>query len=150
MTKKKVLHNVLSVISWLTLANLSIRFLLGELDTFHTVCLMIVYSILLLCLIIVIASKITSKMVYRKECKALKKEYNYLKEVHQERYKLYFSNDRKKIEMYSEGIQRYGEALLSIGEYYLSKDGFNEKQRSEIEEIVDKIKELMQKEFVTY
>ena len=43
MTKKKVLRKILLVISWLVLAYLSIRFLLGDLDTSYMVLLTICY-----------------------------------------------------------------------------------------------------------
>lgn len=146
MTKKKVLRKVLSVISWLTLAYLSIRFLIGDLDTFSTVCLIICYVSMALNITVTVCCK----AMYFKQYKTFLEGYNYLKTVHNARYKLYFSYDKEKIEVYTQEIHRYGESLLSVGNYYIDNKIFGEKKLKRIQEIIDKTKELMQKEFVTY
>lgn len=150
MTKKKVLRKILSVISWLTIAHLSIRFLLGDLDTFSTVCLTIFYVSMVLNIVVTVCCKIISKAMYFKQYKTFLEEYNYLKAVHNARYKLYFSSDKEKIEVYTQEIQHYGEALLIAGNYYIDNKIFSKKKMQEVHEIIDKTKELMQKEFVTY
>jgi len=150
MTKKEVLRKVLSVISCLTLAHLSIRFLLGDLDTFSTVCLTICYVNVVLNIVVTVCCKIISKAMYFKQYKEFKEGYDYLKAVHNARYKLYFSYDKEKIDVYTQEIQSYGESLLSVGNYYIDNKIFSKKKIQKVQEILDKTKELMQKEFVTY
>jgi len=142
MTKKKVLRKILLVISWLVLAYLSIRFLLGDLDTSYMVLLTICYVSLFLNIVVTIP-------IYFKY-KTFLDNYNYLKALHKARYKLYFSSDKEKIETYTQEIQHLGEALLSVGNHYIASGIFSEKKTQKVQEIIDKTKELMQKEFVIY
>lgn len=94
--------------------------------------------------------KIISKAINFKKYKTVKEGYDYLKAVHNARYKLYFSSDKEKIDVYTQEIQRYGEALLNVGTYYIDNQTFSKKKMQEVQEIIDKTKELMQKEYVTY
>lgn len=152
MTKKKVLRKVLSVIYWLMLAHLNIRCLLGDLDTFLTVYLIIcdVIMVLNINIVVTVCCKIIFKAIYFKQYKEFLEGYHYLKDIHNERYKLYFSSDKEKIGVYTQKIQSYGELLLRVGNYYINNKTFSKKKTQEVQEIIDKTKELMQKEFVTY
>lgn len=139
MTKNKVLRKVLLVFSWLALFEMTIRFILGKADIFTIICLVICYSIWFLNLVLDIILKIQTYKMY----KAYEDGFKYLKAVHKARYKLYFTGNKEDIETYSAEIERYGKAMLDVGEYYISNKKLNKRQKKTIQEILNETKRLM-------
>lgn len=150
MTKKEVLRKVLSILSWLVLIHLTVGFLLGDRDIFFMICLGICYGCFMVDIVIIIICKIILKVMDFKDYKLFKEGYEYLKTVHNTRYKLYFSANKEIVNVYSQEIQRYGNALLNVGSYLIENKILGKKKIKEVQEIVDKIQELMRKEFVIY
>lgn len=88
--------------------------------------------------------KIVNKLQERKMVKMLQEEYNYLKVLHKQRYKLCFDTKAKeKVAEYSTDIQELGETMLNFGEY-LKNCKLTKKQRNTVIEITNKTKECME------
>lgn len=143
MTKKEILRKVWLVFSWLYLFYMTAKFLLGKTDSFTSVCLFICWSIWALNLILHIVSKIMDKVNDYKTYKSLVKGLEYLQAVHKERYKLYFTGDKEKIEEYSTEIEKYGRAMLDVGNCAISSNVLSKKHINNVKEILDQTKEMM-------
>ena len=77
-----------------------------------------------------------------------KDEFNFLKDVHKNRYHLYFSNiDReelmKKVNDYNEIIQLNGIALITEGENMINENILSKQEKSIVDEIMKKTKKLL-------
>lgn len=143
MTKKEILRKVWLVLSWLYLFYITAKFLLGKADTLTTVCMFICYSISVLYFIVLIISKIIHKVNDCKIYKSLEKGLEYLQAVYKERYKLYFTGDKEKIEEYSAEIERYGNAMLNAGESAISNNLLSKKHVTNVKEILNQTKEMI-------
>lgn len=84
-------------------------------DTFITVCIFICYSIYVLLILI---SRITTYNKYKK----LIKVFYYFQALYNERYKLYLTGGRVKIEDHSNKIKIYGNAILEVSNYIVLKN----------------------------
>lgn len=143
MTKKEILRKVWYVLSWLCLFYITVKFLLGKANTFSTIYMSICYSILALYLILSAIQKIVEKLDNYKAYKAYEKGFEYLKSVHKARYRLYFTGTSQEIEAYSAEIERYGNAMLNVGEDYISNNLLSKKHIKRVKEILDQIPKLM-------
>lgn len=143
MTKKEVLRKVWVVFSWLYLFYMTVKFLLGKADSFTSVCIFICWSIWALNLILSIVLKVMDKVNDYKTYKSLVKGLEYLQAVHKARYKLYFTGNKEEIEEYSTEIERYGRAMLDVGEHTISSNLLSKKHINNVTEILDQTKEMM-------
>ncbi len=143
MTKKEVLRKVWSVFFWLWLSLITAKFLLGKADTFSTVCMFLCYSVLALELILSIVLKIVKFIMSYILYKTYTDGLTYLKAVHKERYKLYFTESKEKVEEYSAEIERYGTAMLEAGERAISNNLLSQKYTQRVQEILEQTKKLM-------
>lgn len=143
MTKKEVLRKVWLVFSWLWLFYITVKFLLGKADTFSIVCMFVCYSLLTLNLILSIVLKIVKFIGSYKLYKTYTNGLTYLKAVHKERYKLYFTGSKEKVEEYSAEIERYGTAMLEAGESAISNHLLSQKHTQKVQEILEQTKKLM-------
>ena len=139
MKVKKVLRKVWSVLYWIAVCDITLRFIMGKADVLCIIAVCITYAGFLLNGIL---SLINLIITYKAQ-KVYKEGYDYLKAVHKARYKLYFSGDKEEIEIYSKEIERYGNVLISIGEDRMKKEKLSKKLRNEIQEIIDGTKKLM-------
>lgn len=147
MNKKEVQKALLVIV----IMHLSIQFLLGNLDAFSTVCMTLFYEIMVLVIVVIVCYKVILKVIYYNQYKIFKKYYDYLKTIHNERYKLYFSsNNKEEIDVYTQEIQNCGEIVLNAGNYYINNKTFNERKMQKVQEIINKTEELMKKESVIY
>lgn len=140
MKVKKVLRKVLLVLYWIAVCYITLQFIMGETNV---LCIIAVCLTCLYFLMKFIAWLGRIYIIYNKHT-VYKVEYEYLKALHKERYKFYFSEEKEKIEVYSKEIERYGKALIKIGEERLKEKKMNKKMCKEVQEIIDKIKILMQ------
>ena len=143
MTKKEVLRKVWSVLSYLWLFYTTVKFLLGKADIFSMIFLFMCYIALALNMISSIISKIVKIVDSYTLYKSYKNGLEYLKAVHKERYKLYFTGSKEKVEEYSAEIERYGTTLLDSGESAISNNLLNQKHSQKVQEILKQTKKLM-------
>ena len=94
-------------------------------------------------LLIALKSIIKNKKCYNKGYKVFEIWFDYLKNIHRERYKLYFSDDKKKIEIYSAIIECIGDYLLYLGKLLSSEKRLNKKKRIKLEEMMKETERLM-------
>lgn len=144
MTKKEMLRKVWSVLSWLSIFYVTLKFFFGKADTLSTLCMIG----LALYLLLIAIQKTVEKFANYKVYKEYQKSFAYMKALHKTRYKLYFTGTIKDIEAYSAEIERYGSAMLNIGEVYISNNLLSEKQKTKVKEILDQTRELMSTTFV--
>ena len=151
MKHKGILRKVLSAVSWLLFVYLCIWLWNNNVGRgFIKVGLLIVCAIFALCVILLIILRIIIKVLTFNQYKAIKKLYYNLKDIHEARYKLYFTSEKEKINTYTQYIQERGEFLLYIGNDLLCTGKPSGKIKNEIQEILDKTQELMQNDFVPY
>lgn len=136
MTKKEFAQKVCSVLFWLSLFFITIKLLLGKADTFITVCMFIYYLILVLFFSI-------SKIIKYKRYKKLIKAFDYLQAIHNERYKLYLTGSREKIEDYSNAIETFGCIILIVGNNIISTNVLSKNYINHVKEILEQTKKLM-------
>lgn len=139
MKVKKVLRKIWSVLYWIAVCDITLRFIMGKADVLCTIAICITYFGFLMNGIAWLFKVITTYKTH----KVYKEGYEYLKAVHKARYKLYFSGDKEEIEVYSEEIERYGSTLISIGENRLKDEKMNKRIRNEVQDIIDGTKKLM-------
>ena len=144
MTKKEILRKVWSVLSWLSIFYVTLKFLFGKSDALSTVCMIG----LALYFILIIIEKIVEIFVNYKKYKEYKKGLKYLEALHKTRYRLYFTGTRKDVEAYSAEIKKYGNAILSIGEDDISNNRLNKKTITKVMKILDRTRKLMSTTFV--
>lgn len=136
------MRKLLLFISWIIFACFTVEYFLGKLDPqFKTV----YYAF---CVVIVFSIAIKVKMNYFDPYNNLKDMYEKLRSLHYTRYKLYLFPEQKKvkIDFYSREIKILAEAIVAKGEELLQNRLFTKKRKRKIQEIVNKAKELMQKE----
>lgn len=139
MARKEILRKVLAVFCWADLLFVTVEFALGKIDTFSTVCMFVCYFIWATILI----NKIRKEAIKYKAYRQYQEGFTYLKAIHKTRYKLYFTGTSKEVEIYSEEIERYGNILLNLGEWYISNNIFGKTRTEKVQEILEKTKELM-------
>lgn len=139
MTKKEIARKVWLAFSCVWLFYITVKFFLGKADTFSTICMFVCYSSLALTLILTIVLKINAYKTY----KSLVNGFEYLQAVHKARYKLYFTEDREKVEKYSAEIDRYGYALLAVGRTVISDNLLSKKHIKNAKEILNQTEKLM-------
>lgn len=141
MTKKKSLRKVWLVLP-VALFSLStiVKFLLGRVDTYSII-------LLLLCYIALAASEvipiIKREVSHYKLYKAFKITLEYMKIIHKKRYKLYFTGSKEEVEKYSEQIQVYGISLLALGKTFILNDLLNKRYSQKMQEMLEEIRILM-------
>lgn len=149
MTKKEILRKTWTVLSYLYLFYITVKFLLGKADIFSMICMFICYFAISLNVISGIILKIV-KVTKIVNCYRLYKTYKdgleYLKAVHKERYKLYFTGSKEMVEEYSSEIERYGTILLNSIESVLSDHLLNKKYSQMVQEILEQTKNLINDE----
>jgi len=139
MKVKKVLRKVWSVLYWIAVCDITLWFIMGKADVLCIIAVCITYFGFLMNGIAWLGKIIATYKTH----KVYKEGYDYLKAVHRARYKLYFSGNKEEIEVYSKEIERYGKALISIGENRLKDEEMSKKMRSEVQKIIDGTKNLM-------
>lgn len=150
MTKKENLRKMTNVLFWI-----STFFVLGtsvtrNLTFLETVLITILVIIAIMNLIVPILIIILDKYYDRKIYKVYIRNYEYLKLLHQMRYKMYFSDDKQKIDEYSCAIQTTGKNLLALGESKRIELKLSKKKKVEIQRIMEKTKELLKNEHVSF
>lgn len=144
MTKKEILRKVWLIISWLCVLNITKKFLLGNLDTFSSVIILIFWAMYVLNLILDIVLKVIYKINDYKTYKFLTEGFNGLQVLHKIRYRLYFTGNKKKIEEYSKKIESLGEDILSLGEAFISSNFIGEQHVNSVKEMLKQTKEMME------
>ena len=113
MTKKEILRKVLFVvINLFCILYVTANFLRGRANVFAIIGMVILYVGWILFFILHIIYRIGGYRLY----KQYKENFEYLKNLHKNRYRLYFTEERnEKIEVYSNEIEEEGEYLIDIG-----------------------------------
>ncbi len=88
-------------------------------------------------------SVIREKIYINKACMKFEGVFNHLIKLHKERYKLYFSGDKEKIETYSEKIEFVGKKLLELGELLISNKLTSKNNKIKLKEMMKKTEKLM-------
>ena len=114
----------------------TIEFLLGKLNFIGKITLYICYGMYVFVIIY-------NLLIVLQKTSENKKWYNKSYNIHQKRYKLYFSGDKKKIEIYSTKIADLGKELLQLGEILSSEKRLNKKKRIKLEEMMKETERLM-------
>lgn len=140
---KKVLRKVSLVFFWVEIFKLTVEFLLGKADSFSIVSLFLGYSLCFFILLILAVCKIIQKVVNYKAYKQYEEGFKYLEDVHKIRYKLYFTGTMEEVETYSKEIERQENAMLNVGEYYVSNNTLSKTQTERVQEILNQIRKLM-------
>ena len=91
----------------------------------------------------ILIQKIVKKLADYKAYKEYENGFKYLKSIHAARYRLYFTGSKEDVEAYSAEIERYGNAMLNVGEDYVSNNILNEKHTKRVKEILDQISEFL-------
>ena len=106
----------------------------------YSVTTIVIYTIKLLCGKLSSIVKITLCICYGMIAFLL---IYILIKLHKERYKLYFSGDKEKIETYSEKIEFVGKKLLELGELLISNKLTSKNNKIKLKEMMKKTKKLM-------
>lgn len=116
MNIKQRLRIILYSYSVTTIVIYTIKLLCGKLSSIGKITLCICYGmiafLLIYILLIILKNEIREKIYINKACMKFEGVFNHLIKLHKERYKLYFSGDKEKIETYSERIEFVGKKLL--------------------------------------
>lgn len=96
-------------------------------------------------IIVCIASRILNKSIYRQ----YKKDFKYVQQIHKIRYKAYFQGDTQAIEEDTKRLETWGEVVLKNGDILLKMDGMKGKHKA-VREMMDKTREMLEREFVEY
>ncbi len=142
-TMKEVLLKVWFVFSNLYLFKITIDFFIGKADTVAIVCMIICYSVLTIHLISSFILFILVELTKYKEYKKYEDGLEYLKFLHKARYKSNFTGTREDVENYSKEIERYGNAMINLGEHYVERKVFHKNKEKRVKEIINRTKELM-------
>ena len=143
----KKIRAIICLCSFTMVAIYTIELLLGKLNFIGKMTLYICYGmyvfVIIYNLLIVLQKTSENKKWYNKSYNIFEIGFNHLKDIHQKRYKLYFSGDKKKIEIYSTKIAVLGKELLQLGEILSSKKRLNKKKRIKLEEMMKETERLM-------
>lgn len=94
----------------------------------------------ILCISLYIYSKYLEYRIYIE----YKETFEDLKQYHKMRYKLYFGEEKSKIDTYTQGIEELAQVILDVGEDCIHQKNFNKKKKEEIKEIMEKTKKLLE------
>ena len=139
MNKQNILRTGLSALSWIALIYITIVFLLGKAGPVSTVLFIIYYGMwginLLLKLILVIISYNLHKKIVE--------QFKILQEIHKTRHKLYFTDEAKKVEDYSEIFEKLANNLVNVCNQWLEDGIFIQKHSKHIEEMLVEINNMI-------
>lgn len=139
MTKKEVLRTIWVVVSYGSFFGITVEFLLGKADTLTIILMIIGYAMIALCIILKIVNIVASYIVYRD----YRKDLEYLKDLNKQRYKIYFTGNKERLEEYSAEIERYGRNILNSGESHISQTSLTKKYSQKIQEILEEVEEII-------
>ena len=147
MNIKQRLRIILYSYSITTIVIYTIKLLCGKLSSIGKITLCICYGIiaflLIYILLIILKNEIREKIYINKACMKFEGVFNHLIKLHKERYKLYFSGDKEKIETYSEKIEFVGKKLLELGELLISNKLTSKNNKIKLKEMMKKTEKLM-------
>lgn len=147
MNIKQRLRIILHSYSVTTIVIYTIKLLCGKLSSIVKITLCICYGmiafLLIYILLIILKNEIREKIYINKACMKFEGVFNHLIKLHKERYKLYFSGDKEKIETYSEKIEFVGKKLLELGELLISNKLTSKNNKIKLKEMMKKTKKLM-------
>lgn len=147
MNIKQRLRIILYSYSVTTIVIYTIKLLCGKLSSIGKITLCICYGmiafLLIYILLIILKNEIREKIYINKACMKFEGVFNHLIKLHKERYKLYFSGDKGKIETYSEKIEFVGKKLLELGELLISNKLTSKNNKIKLKEMMKKTKKLM-------
>ena len=147
MNIKQRLRIILYSYSVTTIVIYTIKLLCGKLSSIGKITLCICYGmiafLLIYILLIILKNEIREKIYINKACMKFEGVFNHLIKLHKERYKLYFSGDKEKIETYSEKIEFVGKKLLELGELLISNKLTSKNNKIKLIEMMKKTKKLM-------
>ena len=147
MNIKQRLRIILYSYSVTTIVIYTIKLLCGKLSSIGKITLCICYGmiafLLIYSLLNILKNEIRDKIYINKVCMRFEDIFNYLIKLHKERYKLYFSGDKEKIETYSEGIEFVGKNLLALGELLISNKLTSKNNKIKLKEMMKETKKLM-------
>ena len=122
----------------------TIKLLCGKLSSIGKITLCICYGmiafLLIYILLIILKNEIREKIYINKACMKFEGVFNHLIKLHKERYKLYFSGDKEKIETYSEKIEFVGKKLLELGELLISNKLTSKNNKIKLKEMMKTIR----------
>ena len=76
--------------------------------------------------------------------KQYKENFEYLKNLHKNRYRLYFTEERnEKIEVYSNEIEEEGEYLIDIGKICIENNILSRRQMANVKEMLEQTERMM-------
>ena len=76
--------------------------------------------------------------------KQYKENYEYLKNLHKNRYRLYFTEEgNEKIEAYSNEIEEEGEYLIDIGKICIENNILSRRQMANVKEMLEQTERMM-------
>lgn len=141
MTKKEILRKVLFVvINLFCILYVTANFLRGRANVFAIIGMVILYVGWILFFILHIIYRIGGYRLY----KQYKENFEYFKNLHKNRYRLYFTEERnEKIEVYSNEIEEEGEYLIDIGKICIENNILSRRQMANVKEMLEQTERMM-------
>ena len=158
MVNKKFLRKVFTLLFWLVIIYIGVLvILLLNLHIFIKPCLIIAYISFIIALkawliplCIIKRAKMIQDRNFYKMYNKFKIAFKELNNLHERRYKLYFSSgNTNEINKLTEAIQKNGKTLVDTGNMLISKGNFDKTKKELIQDIIDETTLLMQNESVT-
>jgi hypothetical protein len=144
MKNKGRLQKVLLALSIFWLLYNTVRFFLGKTDTISNICLIVFYGVLAWEIIMWLYGEIYEKIILYQAYKSYEEAFKYLTTIHNKRYKLYFSTKGQgNVDAYTAEIERYGNAILTSGKFWISNNLLSKSQTRRVEEILEETYRMM-------
>lgn len=141
MNKMRKIKNIVPIIYLVAIIWLSIRLLIVT-ENNKLVMTFVIMNFTFYILNFVL-TWIMPKREVNKALKLYKESFLNLKKLYKARYKLYFSEDKERIDEYSDAIQKNGRILIEVGNDLLKTEENNKKIDEEIRIMQTEIKKMM-------
>ena len=143
MKKQQIFRNILLLICCLFIFSQMVSMFSKSSSVFEKILICICCLMLTLSFILSIITDISNKITARNAYNAYERSFVYLLIIHQARYKLYFSENKDDIEIFTNEIQNHGKNIIRIGEAFIATNQFNKRQIKAINVIISETKKLM-------
>ena len=136
----RIISAIMNLIHWFLLGCLIRCVINGQNNLFITIALCL-YGLEIFLKIKKIFSK---KDEYKNMCNQYQKMFENLKYIHKVRYGLYFSGDTEALQEVTQNFNECANDQLEIGKELLENPNFNQKEKDEIQKIIDQTKQLIE------
>jgi len=140
MTKNSRTNSVIFVMFATGMLNITVRFLVGK--PINLMILYLYYGISFLNVMLLMVTELIKKISKKKLYKKYTSGFEYLKQINEIRYKMYFIGKKEDVEKYSKEIERYSKTMIEVGGYFLSNYYLNQKSLDEVRKILQLTKEI--------